>query len=52
MAAEGIFLAVVAGCGAFLFTLISVEEPDKDLVFIVSVTGDFASAAFVVRSSL
>ena len=41
-AAEGFMLAVMAGCGAFLFALMSAKEPDEALVRDLGATGGIA----------
>ena len=47
-AAEGILLAVMAGCGAFLFALMSTKEPDEDLVLTLGLMGFVAGATCAV----
>ena len=44
-AAEGIMLALMAGCGAFLFALMSARAPDRELVRKVGFTGVVAGVA-------
>ena len=46
--AEGIMLAVMAGCGASLFALMSAEKPEGKFVLSVGSTGLVAGAACVV----
>ena len=47
-AAEGVLLAVMAGCGAFLFALMSAHEPGEDLVTALGLMGFVAGAACIV----
>ena len=47
-AAEGLLLAVMAGCGAFLFALMSAKEPDKVLVKALGLMGVAAGVACAV----
>ena len=47
-AAEGLFLAMMAGCGAFLFALMSAKEPDWYLVTAVGLTGVLAGSVCLV----
>ena len=47
-AAEGLLLAVMAGCGAFLFALMSAKEPDWSLVASLGLIGLVAGVACIV----
>ena len=44
-AAEGLLLAVMTGCGAFLFALMSTNEPGGGLVTALGLTGAVAGGA-------
>ena len=46
--AEGIMLAVMGGCGAFLFTLMSAKDPDENLVMAIGLTGCVAGTVCLV----
>ena len=46
-AAQGAVFAVMAGCGTFLFTLMSAEELDENLVLEVCLTGSVAGVTCV-----
>ena len=46
-AAQGIMLATMAGCGDFLFALMSAEQPEK-MVLIVGVIGSTAGAVSTI----
>ena len=45
---QGVLLAVMAGCGAFLFALMSAKEPDEDLVWDVGLTGVSAGVVCLI----
>ena len=47
-AAEGLLLALMAGCGAFLFALMSAKEPDFDLVTALGLIGFVTGVACIV----
>ena len=47
-AAQGLLLAVMAGCGAFLFALMSAKEPDYGLVTALGLMGLVAGVACIV----
>ena len=46
--AQGVFVAVMAGCGAFLFALMSAKNPDKYLVRQVGLTGLISGVVCVI----
>ena len=47
-AAEGLLLALMAGCGAFLFALMDAKGPGKDLVTGLGLVGGVAGVACIV----
>ena len=47
-AIQGVMVAVMAGCGAFLFALMSAEKPNKDFVTAIGSIGTFAGASCVI----
>lgn len=46
--AQGAGLGLVGACGAFLFALMTAEEPDKDLALAVGLTGCAAGVTCII----